>query len=142
MKILFDTNVILDLLLDRKPFAENAQDLFVKVESGKIDGFIGATTVTTLDYLLTKSLSTKEAKGVIKKLLKLFEIAPVNRLVLEDAIDSNFLDFEDAVLHTAALHCGVQAIVTRDEKGFSKAQLAIYSPKDLLDVLSVGDKEA
>jgi predicted nucleic acid-binding protein len=137
MKILFDTNVVLDHLLDRKPFVEDAQELFVKVESGKIEGYIGATTVTTLDYLLMTSLSIKESKGVIRKLLKLFEIAPVNRLVLEDTIDSGFKNFEDAVLHAAAMHSGVQALVTRNEKGFSKAQLAVYSPKDLLGILSV-----
>jgi predicted nucleic acid-binding protein len=137
MKILFDTNVILDLLLDRKPFVAHAQTLFEKVESGKIDGYIGATTVTTLDYLLAKSLSAKEATRIIKKLLKLFEVAPINRLILEDALDIGFADFEDAVLHAAAVHCGVQAIVTRDEKGFSKAQLAIYSPEALLNALSL-----
>lgn len=134
MKILFDTNVILDLLLDRKPFAERAQRLFEKVESGEMDAYIGATTVTTLDYLLTKALSAKQATRIIKKLLKLFEVASVNRLVLEDALDSGFLDFEDAVLHAAAMHCGVQAIVTRDEKGFNKAQIAIYSPEALLNI--------
>lgn len=135
MKIMFDTNIILDLLLERKPFVNYAQDLFDKVESGKIDGYLGATTITTLDYLLTKSLSPKEAKQIIKTLLKLFEIAPVNRLILEDALNAGFLDFEDAVLHSAAIHCGVQAIVTRDEKGFSKAQLAIYSSEALLNMI-------
>ncbi len=137
MIVLFDTNVVLDLLLDRKPFVEHAQDLFSKVESGKIDGYIGATTVTTLDYLIKKSLSTKDANKIIKKLIKLFEIAPVNRLVLEDAIDSGFTDFEDSVLHSAAIHCGVQAIVTRDEKGFKNSQIAVYSPHDLLKILSL-----
>lgn len=137
MKILFDTNVILDLLLDRKPFVEHAQALFEKVEAGKIEGYIGATTVTTLDYLLSKSLSAKETTHILKKILKLFEVAPVNRLILEDALDSGFIDFEDAVLHAAAIHCGVQAIVTRDEKGFSKAKLAIYSPEELLNALSL-----
>lgn len=135
MRILFDTNIILDLLLDRGPFVEHAQALFEKVESNELKGYLGATTVTTLDYLLTKALSTQEATQIIKKLLKLFEIAPVNRLVLENALDSGFLDFEDAVLHTAAVHSGVQAIVTRDEKGFRKAQLPIYSPEALLNAL-------
>jgi predicted nucleic acid-binding protein len=135
MKILFDTNIILDLLLDRHPFVNHAQALFEKVESRKIEGYIGATTVTTLDYLLTKSLSVNEAKKIIKKLMKLFEIAPVNRLILEDALESGFLDFEDAVLHAAAIHSGIQAIVTRDEKGFSKAKLAIYSPQALLNLM-------
>jgi predicted nucleic acid-binding protein len=137
MIILFDTNVVLDLLLDRKPFVEHSQELFAMVESGKINGFLGATTVTTIEHLLQKSLSTKEANGIIRKLLKLFEIAPVNRLVLEEASDGKFTDFENAVLHAAAIHCGIQAIVTRDEKGFSKAQLAVYPPEGLLNVLSL-----
>jgi predicted nucleic acid-binding protein len=81
MKILFDTHVILDLLLDRKLFARHAQSLFEKIESGRIDGYLCATTITTLDYLLAKSLSTKETTLIIKKLMKLFEIAPVNRLM-------------------------------------------------------------
>ena len=142
MKILFDTNIVLDLLLNREPFAEHAQSLFEKVESGKVDGYIAATTVTTLDYLLSKSLSAKEATHIIKKLIKLFEVAPVNRLILEDALDSGFSDFEDAVLHAAAIHCGVQAIVTRDEKGFSKAKLAIYSPEELRNALSLEEMTA
>lgn len=137
MKILFDTNVILDLLLDRKPFVEHAQSLFEKVEAGKIDGYLCATTITTLDYLLTKALSAKEATHIIKKLMKLFEIAPVNRLILEDALDSSFADFEDGVLHAAAIHCGAQAIITRNEKDFPKAKLAIYTPEELLNALSL-----
>ena len=91
------------------------------MESGEIEGYVGATTMTTLDYLLTKSLSPKEAKKIIKKLLKLFEVAPINRLILEDAVDSALLDFEEAVLHSAAIHSGIQAIVTRDEKGFGQS---------------------
>lgn len=137
MIVLFDTNIVLDVLLDRKPFAEYSLNLFSCVESGKIDGYLGATTITTLTYLLGKSLSTKEVSHVIKKLLKLFQIAPVNHMVLEEALDSGFSDYEDAVLHAAGIHCGVQAIVTRDEKGFAKAQIAVYSPVDLLKVLSL-----
>ena len=135
MKILFDTNIVLDLLLERQPFVNDAQLLFEKVESGQLNGFLGATTVTTLDYLLSKSLSMRDAKVVIKKLLSLFDVAPVNRLVLEDALESGFSDFEDAVLHAAAMHNGAQAIVTRDAKGFSKAKLPIYSPHELLSAI-------
>lgn len=137
MKVLFDTNVLLDQLLDRKPFAEHAEQLIALVEAGKIEGYIGATTVTTLDYLLKKSLDVKKANSVIKTILKLFEIAPVNRMVLEEAVESRFADFEDAVLCIAGLHSGVQAIVTRDETGFRHSQIAVYSPELLLNTLSL-----
>jgi predicted nucleic acid-binding protein len=137
MIVLFDTNIVLDLFLDRKPFVLHSQTLFSYVENGKIDGYLGATTVTTLDYLLTKSLSQKEVSNIMRKLLKLFQVAPVNRMVLEEAIDSGFNDFEDAVLHAAGVHCGVQAIVTRNEKDFKKSALAVYTPEDLLNILDL-----
>lgn len=135
MKVLFDTNIVLDLLLERQPFVNDAQLLFEKVESNQLYGYLGATSITTLDYLLSKTLSSQKAKDVIQSLLTLFDIAPVNRLVLEEALNSKFSDFEDAILHAAATHCGVQAIVTRNEKDFSKATLAIYSPSALLNII-------
>lgn len=136
MKVLFDTNVVLDLLFNRQPFAEPAQILFELVESGKIIGYIGATTVTTIDYLLTKSMSYQESLHIINKILKLFEVTPINRLVLEDALVSNFSDFEDAVLYTSAIHCDLQSIVTRDQKGFIKAKIPIYSPIEFIAVFN------
>ena len=139
MKILFDTNIVLDVLLERQPFFNEAVLLFEMVESGKIEGVIGGTTVTTLDYFLSKTLSIKESANILKKLLKLFEVAPVNRLVLEEALDAGFSDFEDAVLHSAAIHVGAQAIITRDEKGFKKSQIAIYTPSRFLHTINLND---
>lgn len=139
MKILVDTNIVLDVLLDRQPFATQASKLFELIESGHLEAVLGATTITTVDYFLKKSLPMKEAIDILKKLLKLFEVAPVNRLVLEDALDSGFLDFEDAVLHAAALHVGAQAIVTRDDKGFRKAKVAVYTPERFLNGLTLND---
>jgi len=79
MKILFDTNVILDLLLDREPWAEPVAQLFTKVERGDLLGCICATTLTTIYYLASKAVGKKIAQKEIQKLLVLFEIAPVNR---------------------------------------------------------------
>ncbi len=73
MKILFDTNVILDVLLDREPFAEDAAYLLSKVERSEIIGFLCATTITTIHYLITKSNGSKEAIQHIQALLSLFE---------------------------------------------------------------------
>jgi len=135
VKVLFDTNVILDVMLDREPFAIASAMLLSKVETGEILGFLGATTVTTIHYLTTKVIGTEQAQHEIKKLITLFEIAPVNRTVLEGAITLKFPDFEDAVLHEAARHVGAQAIVTRDISGFKRATLAIYSPEELIKMI-------
>jgi len=137
MKILFDTNVILDVMLDRTPFAEPASHLLSLVEGGDISGIICATTVTTIHYLATKILGKNESKNKIKDLITLFEIASVNRTVIENAINSTFTDFEDSVIHQAANHAGSEAIVTRDPKGFKKSKMPVYSPVELLKILQL-----
>jgi len=135
VKVLFDTNVILDLLLDREPFVEHALYLFAKVERSEITGFLCATTVTTIHYLIGKALGAKEASRHVKTLLSLFEIAPVNRSVLEEALEVGFADFEDAVLCASALKVRADAIVTRDLSGFKRAKTPIYTPDELVSVL-------
>ena len=120
MKILLDTNIVLDVLMDRMPFADAATELFSKVEEGTIIGYLCGTTITTVYYLAAKTVGTRRAHEEIKKLLSLFEVAPVNRHVLESALGANFHDFEDAVVHEAACHVGAEAIVTRNQKDFKK----------------------
>ncbi len=126
MKILFDTNVILDVMLDREPFSDSAALLLSKGEHSQVIGFLCATTVTTLHYLIAKSLGNKAAKRHISTLLSLFEIAPVNRIVLDKALNANFRDFEDAVLHEAAVHAGAEYIVTRNPSDFKHSKLPVY----------------
>ena len=137
MNVLFDTNVILDVLLDREPFSTDAAILLAKVEWSDIIGFACATTITTIHYLSTKMLGPQAASRHIESLLALFVIAPVNRLVLENAFAAKFSDFEDAVLHEAAVHAGVQHIVTRNIKDFKNASLPVYEPKDFLSILDL-----
>ena len=95
MKLLFDTNVILDVLLDRQLFVEDALELFSAIEAGELQAVIGATTVTTIFYLVSKVLGSGAAKTAIHNLLCFFEVASVNRIVLEDALLLGFADFED-----------------------------------------------
>ena len=74
MRILFDTNVILDVLLDREPFSWTAAKLFSKVETGEITGYVCATTITTLHYLTNKVIGADSALAEINKLMMLFEV--------------------------------------------------------------------
>jgi predicted nucleic acid-binding protein len=132
MNVLFDTNVILDVMLDRTPFSESASQLFSIVEQGHIKGYICATTVTTIHYLASKVLGNVNARHHIKNLIALFDITSVNRVVIEDALDAGFSDFEDSVIYQSARHTGISAIVTRDPKGFKSAGLPVYSPIEML----------
>lgn len=135
MKILLDTNVVLDVLLERTPHASAATHVFSIIEKGEAVGFLSATTITTIYYLATKTVGSSQAKKEINKLLKLFEIAPVSRMVLEDAVASKFTDFEDAVLHEAACHVGARMIVSRNVKDFQKASLPVYTPTEFIKML-------
>lgn len=122
-------------MLDRKPHSNVSAQLFSKVESGDITGYISATTVTTIHYLAKKAVGAIKAELEIDKLFTLFEIAPVNRAVLEEAAKSNITDFEDAVIHEAARHVGVDAIVSRNVKDFKRAILPVYTPNELSKIL-------
>ena len=136
MKILLDTNIVLDLLMDRMPFADDAVELFSKVEDGTVIGYLCGTTITTVYYLAAKTVGAPRAHEEIKKLLSLFEVAPVNRHVLEAALGANFHDFEDAVIHAAACHVGAEAIVTRNQKDFKKSRVAVYSSEEMAKILA------
>ncbi len=136
MKVLFDTNIILDVLLIRNPFFALSANLLDAVESKDIDGFLCATTITTIDYLVTKFQNKSVAKLAISKLLSLYSIAEVNQSVLNFANTSNFSDFEDAVLYFSALNVGVDSIVTRNNNDFTSANLPVYTPNQLWDLIN------
>jgi predicted nucleic acid-binding protein len=135
VKVLFDTNVVLDVLLNRHPHVAVASQLMVKVEQRRVAGLVGATTVTTIHYLASKAIGPARAGRHIHALLSLFDVAPVDKDVLLGALSLNFSDYEDAVLHEAARRAGAKGIVTRDAAGFSVGRLRVYSPDELLGML-------
>lgn len=135
MTVLFDANVILDVLLNREPHALPAVSLFAAVERGAFSGLITATTVPTLYYFANKVVGPNQTRIQIRNLLKLFEIAPVNRAVLEDAFSVRFSDYEDAVIHESARHAGADGIVTRNRQDFKYATLRVYAPDELVQIL-------
>lgn len=137
MKILIDTNVVLDALLDREPFAQYATQIFALTEQSQLESYLCATTVTTVDYLLLQALKKSEARSALKRLIELFEIAPVNRPVLEAALRSKITDFEDAVLEQAAHLVGAQSIISRNVKDFKKSIVKVLDPVELLTSLKL-----
>lgn len=141
MRLLFDTNVVLDVMLDREPHVAASAEVLSRVEAGDVTGCICATTVTTIHYLATRALGAARSLGEVRKLLSLFELAPVNRTVLETALDLGFPDYEDAVLHEAARQVSAQGIVTRNSRHFKKASLPVYTPEELSRALDLRDRE-
>jgi predicted nucleic acid-binding protein len=136
LKVILDTNVVLDLLLAREPFVKSAVDIFCLVETSRIEACLCATTFTTIDYLLTRSLPVSDSRDALKRLISLFEIAPVNRSVIARALACRMNDFEDAVLAEAGHMVGASSIVTRNVKDFAMSGLKVFDPDEFLAVIS------
>lgn len=135
MKVLFDTDVMLDILLDRQPFAEPAARLLSMAEAGTLQAALCATSVTTLHYLAGRILGAKQSRRLIRRLLSIAEVAAIDRPVLESALDSRFSDFEDAVVASSATQIAADVIVTRNVRDYKHATLPIYRPDELLMAL-------
>ena len=136
MNVLFDTNVILDVLLEREPHVDAASKLFALVDNGHLNGSICATTATTVYYIAAKCFGSRRARGQVHGLLGLFEVAQVDRDVLDSALDIDFSDYEDAVLHEAARAAGATVIVTRDRDDFVNSAIPALDPIELLAVVA------
>ena len=137
MKILLDTNVVLDALLAREPFVAMAREIFVLVENKELEAYLCATSVTTIHYLMQRATNKAEADNLIKTLLKLFEVAPVTKNILSDASIHNSSDYEDSVIYTAANDAGIDMIITRDTRGFKNSSIVIQEPSEFLAFLAL-----
>lgn len=136
-RVLFDTNVVLDVMLARMPHASDSSRALSQVEQKRVTGLLGATTVTTLFYLMEREVGAARALSHLATLLDVFEVAPVDGRVLGEALSLAFSDYEDAVLHAAAVAAGCNGIVTRDGAGFAQSSLTVFTPTELLAALQV-----
>lgn len=135
MRVLVDTNLILDFLLEREPFFQDAEALFQEIASGQIVGYVTATTLTDVFYIARRhTQSIERARQVIAITLSTMEICPVDRSVLELALASTTSDFEDAVQIAGASVQGLDAIVTRDAE-LSTTLVPVLSIRQVLQAL-------
>lgn len=136
MNALIDTNVIVDVLTRRDPFFADSSLVLDHAERGDFVGWVCATTVTTVFYLVRRSLGTDLSIERIKDLTAICRVAPVNQPVIDSALQDRFPDFEDAVLHHSALLAGADCIVTRNAADFRDSSLLIYTPAQFLTALA------
>ena len=140
MRVLVNTNVILDFLQAREPFVENAARLFERIDAREIEGFIAATTITNIYYIVRKAGGRAVAQDSIRQVLSGLNICAVNLEVLERALSFGFEDFEDAVQYICAVAYDVDAIVTRDASGFINADIPVVLPENLDTIDRSGSK--
>lgn len=132
MKGLFlDTNVIIDVLANRMPHAHAATRLFDLAVKGKANLFISALSYSNIYYIIHKTTTHKKLISVLQDLYDITETLEVSDKIIGAALKSGFDDFEDAVqYHTALSSKKVNAIVTRDLKGFQKSELSVLTPDE------------
>jgi predicted nucleic acid-binding protein len=135
VKILIDTNIVLDLLLEREPFVEKAILIFEQIEQGKLKGYIAATTITNIFYIIRKTESREVAIAAINRLLTGIQFCAVDRQTIETALSLGLKDFEDSIQLACAILSQLDGIVTRDRKDFVGSNLPIYAPTELLNQL-------
>jgi len=123
-------------LLQREPFFQDADLLFEAIGAGQVVGYVTATTLTDIFYISRKhTRSIEQARQVISETLTVMVICPVNRAVLEAAFRSGLDDFEDAVQIFYAVEQGLDAILTRDAKGFLSSSIPVLSIQEFLQQL-------
>ena len=133
--VFFDINIILDVLQRRIPFYETSAKLLAFAETGRIQGYCAAHSITTLFYLVRKDKSTADARTTITDLLHILQVAPVDHATIERALNLDYRDFEDAVQMISAENCGADFLATRNVKDYKYALLPVIKPVDLLNTL-------
>lgn len=134
-RILIDLNVVVDVLNKREPFFEASAAVLAAAETGHIEGWLAAHSVTTLFYLIAKNTSSAAARVQLTRLVQFLKIAAVDGRTIEQALALPYKDFEDAVQMMAGVHVGVEYMVTRDLSGFKAGPLPALTPPELLALL-------
>ena len=132
MTLLIDINVILDVALERAPFAKDAARLLVSVDRGRAKGYMATHTVTTLFYVVAKNRGADAATRVVSNVLRVLDVVPADRADLQDAISLGWKDFEDAVQAVCASKINADLIVTRDLNDFKESRVPAADPAGAL----------
>ena len=132
-KIFLDTDVALDHLADRQPFAEYAHRLLALAETGELTVCVSSLSFSNLYFILRKLKGHANALALLGKLKLLARVSAVTEAEINSALSSSFKDFEDAIQHFAAkAEGGVSAIVTRNKVDYSASEIPILSPEEYL----------
>ncbi len=136
MRILLDTNIIVDVALEREPFYTASMRVLTFAYRGEMEAFISASTVSDIYYIVRKAKGHDETLEFLRIIAPFCRIATVEQSVISSALTSNFKDFEDAVQYETAIANQLEAIVTRNPQGFPGDVLPILTPEALRQQLS------
>ena len=141
MKILVDTNIIIDALTSREPFREATEQIFLLAANQIEDMYITASSATDIYYLIRKYLhDTDQARNTMSKLYELFLILDVTSGDCQEALSSRVKDYEDAVIASCAYRNRMDYIVTRNIRDYEDSKVKVLLPDELLKLISQSEE--
>lgn len=135
MKILVDTNVILDVLCNRREFAADSLRVFQYCETQRITGYISALSIPNIVYIMRKELDPERIREILRTLTMVFSVVELRESDLLKAAELSFDDYEDAIQSVCAARMRADYIVTRNEKDFVNSAIPTTDPAGLLKLL-------
>lgn len=136
-RILIDTNVLLDYLLTREPFYEEAKEVVLTCTQSNTKGCIAAHSIANMFYILRKDYSAKERREILFNLCRIFDIEGIDRIKLLAGLQNEeFSDFEDCLQMECAKAYGAEYIVTRDVEDYKTSEIKAILPKEYLELVS------
>ena len=134
MKVLLDTNIIVDNLAGRDEF-EESRIILENCESGSVTGIVSTVTIMDVIYILRKYLNQARIREAVQMLMQIVDVASVHRIDITNALAGGISDIEDAVQASVALRNGADYIITRNAKDFAKSPLTALTPDAFLHIL-------
>ena len=131
MKVFIDTNIVLDLLLQRRNFLINAEKIFSLAYKGKIVLYFSAVSFVSVTYYLGKH-TNKDIKAVLEDLCKIVKILPFNQRIIENTLHSNFKDIEDGYQYFTAKENNIRIMIIRNVKNFLVDDISVVTPEEFL----------
>lgn len=136
MRVLLDTNIIVDVALERQPYFGDSETVVSLVEQGQIEGYISASTFSDLYYIIRKEKGRNLTLEFLREISAFCQVATVNQDAINMALGANFRDFEDAIQYSTAIINNLDAIVTRNPQDFPVATPRILTPQQLIQELT------
>ena len=129
---LFDVDVLLDVIEERKPHVEASSQALARVETGAAQGLVAAHSLPIIFYLVEKHRGLDAAYEAVQLLLRLLQVVPIDRERIEAALSMGWSDFEDALQTACAVHAGADVLVTRNVADYGQAVLPVETPERFL----------
>jgi predicted nucleic acid-binding protein len=130
-----DSDIILDLLAKREPYYIHAANLFTLIDQKEINAFTSPIVFANLHYLLKKLTSNTSALKSLRKLKTLINTLPVDERVIEQSLNSEFNDFEDAIQYFTAINNRINIIITRNKTDYKKRKINVLTAEEYLKTL-------